>query len=281
MVNRDGFVKILDFGLAKLAAPAAEGGSQLATLAGPGTRPGHGPGDGRLHVPRAGERRAGRLPLGPVLARLDPLRDGDGQARLPEEDRGRDALGDHPRRPGADDRREPAGAGAAALDRRALPRQGAGEPVRRDPRPRARPQADARPSLGDLPRDVRRGEARRRAGARWWAAGLAALLAVGVADRPRRGGAAAAAPKRRRLLAPDLRPGPRGRAELFSRRQVPRLHDRRAGKPRRGGAVALGRRAHPHRGDRRRRGAAGLVSRTARGSPSCPLGTTEGVWPRR
>ncbi len=40
MVNRDGFVKILDFGLAKLAAPAAEGGSQLATLAGPGTRPG-------------------------------------------------------------------------------------------------------------------------------------------------------------------------------------------------------------------------------------------------
>ncbi len=40
MVNRDGFVKILDFGLAKLATPFSEGGSQLATLAGPGTRPG-------------------------------------------------------------------------------------------------------------------------------------------------------------------------------------------------------------------------------------------------
>jgi len=40
MVNRDGFVKILDFGLAKLAVPSAEGGSQLATMAGPGTRPG-------------------------------------------------------------------------------------------------------------------------------------------------------------------------------------------------------------------------------------------------
>src|SRR5262245_645942 len=40
MVNRDGFAKILDFGLAKLAAPSDDGGSQLQTLAGPGTRPG-------------------------------------------------------------------------------------------------------------------------------------------------------------------------------------------------------------------------------------------------
>src|SRR5215470_16657733 len=40
MVNKDGFVKILDFGLAKLATPANDGNSQLATLAGPGTRPG-------------------------------------------------------------------------------------------------------------------------------------------------------------------------------------------------------------------------------------------------
>jgi eukaryotic-like serine/threonine-protein kinase len=40
MVNKDGFVKILDFGLAKLVAPVSDGGSQLQTLAGPGTRPG-------------------------------------------------------------------------------------------------------------------------------------------------------------------------------------------------------------------------------------------------
>ncbi len=40
MVNKDGFAKILDFGLAKLATLAEEGGSQLATMAGPGTRPG-------------------------------------------------------------------------------------------------------------------------------------------------------------------------------------------------------------------------------------------------
>jgi eukaryotic-like serine/threonine-protein kinase len=40
MVNKDGFAKILDFGLAKLVTLAEEGGSQLQTLAGPGTRPG-------------------------------------------------------------------------------------------------------------------------------------------------------------------------------------------------------------------------------------------------
>ena len=40
MINKDGFAKILDFGLAKLAAPSGSAESQLATLAGPGTRPG-------------------------------------------------------------------------------------------------------------------------------------------------------------------------------------------------------------------------------------------------
>jgi Tol biopolymer transport system component/serine/threonine protein kinase len=41
MVTKDGFVKILDFGLAKLVAPIEDGGSGLATMgAGPGTQPG-------------------------------------------------------------------------------------------------------------------------------------------------------------------------------------------------------------------------------------------------
>jgi predicted Ser/Thr protein kinase len=39
MVNKDGFVKILDFGLAKLVAPIQDGGSHLPTTA-PGTQPG-------------------------------------------------------------------------------------------------------------------------------------------------------------------------------------------------------------------------------------------------
>jgi len=40
MVSKDGFVKILDFGLAKLVIPPSEAGSQLATMAAQGTRPG-------------------------------------------------------------------------------------------------------------------------------------------------------------------------------------------------------------------------------------------------
>ncbi len=40
MVNKDGFVKILDFGLAKLMVPAGDEGSELATMTAPGTRPG-------------------------------------------------------------------------------------------------------------------------------------------------------------------------------------------------------------------------------------------------
>ena len=40
MVTRDAFVKILDFGLAKLVSTVSDGGSQLPTIAAPGTRPG-------------------------------------------------------------------------------------------------------------------------------------------------------------------------------------------------------------------------------------------------
>ena len=58
---------------------------------------GHGHGHRGLHVAGAGERPARRLPIRPVHARHDPLRDGDRQARVPEKDRRRDARRDHPR----------------------------------------------------------------------------------------------------------------------------------------------------------------------------------------
>ena len=166
MVNKDGFVKILDFGLAKLVAPADGGGSQLADARGTGHAPRHGDGDRRLHVARAGERRGRGLPLGPVLPGLDPLRDGDGQARLPEEDRRRDAVGDHPRGPRADRRRRTrrrrrrcAGSSSAASPR--SPRTGTPR------RATSRATSSRRSSICPRPRSRRRpwhGRSRARAG---------------------------------------------------------------------------------------------------------------------
>ena len=79
MVTKDGLVKILDFGLAKLTATGSGSGDgpELPTMT--GTTPGRRDRDGRLHVAGAGERRGGRFSVRPVLLRLDALRDGDGQ----------------------------------------------------------------------------------------------------------------------------------------------------------------------------------------------------------
>ena len=86
-----------------------------------GSRAGHR----RLHVSRAGERKAGGLSFRSVLLRLDPLRDGDRKARL---------LARHDRRSRSRrsfaksrNRSELSGAGLpgrASLGDRALPREG-------------------------------------------------------------------------------------------------------------------------------------------------------------
>lgn len=52
-VTKDGRVKILDFGLAKLMPRQADVGSTNAPTRAPGTEPGGRHGHGRLHVPRA------------------------------------------------------------------------------------------------------------------------------------------------------------------------------------------------------------------------------------
>ncbi len=64
----------------------------LPTVAPQETQPGTVHGHGRLHVARAGEREIGGLPLGPVRSGLDPLRDGDRQARVPDGDTGAETL---------------------------------------------------------------------------------------------------------------------------------------------------------------------------------------------
>ena len=86
MVSKDGFVKILDFGLAKLVEPESGGVSAMPTLAHAGDASRDGDGDGRLHVAGAGLGGASGFSVGPVFAGLDRLRDGDGQEGVPEED---------------------------------------------------------------------------------------------------------------------------------------------------------------------------------------------------
>ena len=78
MVSKDGFVKILDFGLAKLTRSGARRGLRDADARAAGDAAGNRDGHGRLHVAGAGVGRAARLPLRPVLAGLDALRDGHG-----------------------------------------------------------------------------------------------------------------------------------------------------------------------------------------------------------
>jgi Tol biopolymer transport system component len=181
MVNKDGFVKILDFGLAKLAAPVSEGGSQLATIVGPGTTPGMVMGTVGYMSPEqaSGEPvdfRSDQFALGSILYEM-------------------------------------------ATGRRAFQKKTAVETlsaiIREDPEPIAgvNPQAPAPlrwiverclakepenryAATRDLARDLKQTFERlsetsletpavarpKRAGRVWWAAGLAALLAVGVAD---------------------------------------------------------------------------------------------------
>ncbi len=95
MLSRDGYVKILDFGLAKLWPDPSGIDSEMATSDRLETRGRRDRGDGRLHVAGAGEGSASGFPLRPVLVRGDSLRAGNRQAAVREVQH----RGDSPRHP--------------------------------------------------------------------------------------------------------------------------------------------------------------------------------------
>ena len=152
MVSKDGFVKILDFGLAKLVEPQSGEVSAMPTMAEPRDARRNGAGHGGLHVAGAGLGRAPGLSVGSVLAGLDALRDVDGAEGVPEEDGGGDDVGDHPGGAGARREAAPGSSAAGALDAGSVSRQGSRGALRLDRGSRPGSRERAGPHLGSLER---------------------------------------------------------------------------------------------------------------------------------
>ena len=81
MITADDRVKILDFGLAKLFAPASARDPEAATMAGDEISDGDDVRNGRLHVSRTGAWQDARSAHGPLRAGRRALRDGDRDER--------------------------------------------------------------------------------------------------------------------------------------------------------------------------------------------------------
>src|SRR5712692_6072277 len=132
MVSRDGFVKILDFGLAKLVNRERSTAwcRSIGHVANPS---GGGSGHHRVHVSGASERSAAGLPVRPVFVRISPVRNGDWKTQFPTAQQGRNPGGDSSGRSGTGSVVKPPGSCAALLGNRTLPRQGSQATLYIDP----------------------------------------------------------------------------------------------------------------------------------------------------
>ena len=144
-LTKDGRVKILDFGLAKLKPETGEDGkTDMRTVSG-GTEPGVVLGTMGYMSPEQVRGKAGRPPQRPLLLRDDPLRDAVGPAGVPRRHGGRHHHGDPDEGAAgslADQQGHPSGSRA---DRAALPREEPGGAVRVGPRRRLRPRVALEP----------------------------------------------------------------------------------------------------------------------------------------
>jgi Tol biopolymer transport system component/predicted Ser/Thr protein kinase len=194
MVNKDGFAKILDFGLAKLAAAPEEGGSQLQTLVGPGTRPGVVLGTVGYMSPEqasgaAVDFRSDQFSLGSILYEMATGKRAFQKKTAVETLSA--IIREDPEPIAAVDPTAPAPL------RWIVDRCLAKEPEDRyaSTRDLARDLKQTQERLSDATGEAAVPGARRPGRRRWWAAGLAALALLAAADlalRLRSGGAASA-----------------------------------------------------------------------------------------
>ena len=132
-VTKRGQAKLLDFGLAKQTELRGRRVGRYRPAHGHGRRAphesGHGDRNGRLHVARAGPRRAARRPDRHLFLRRRSLRDGDGPAAVSGQDDGGHLRSDPEQNAGLPRQAQPGAARGARAHRQHGPREGPRPPL--------------------------------------------------------------------------------------------------------------------------------------------------------